>query len=491
MPISRRACATTATVLAIAVVVASTLAAGPSAIAVVSGSHCDLLRPSVAYDAGGAQAEAPALIPCRYGTGVRAMEPSFGFARDGRILYQGWVLRDELPGGVPPYPVVVRSSDGDHWEDVSPLGHVTSLDPYLHVDERTGRVFSLNYFAAGSPSGSVLSYSDDDGDHWTTTPLGGYGFDGESIGTGPPVSSKTILYPNLVYYCTGTTLGSSDPATSPICSRSIDGGLTFVPTGRLPFPLLDEYDEFGPWAGNPVVAPDGTVYVPKRHLGRPQIAISHDEGRTWSQAVVATNGSSSQASRAAVDSAGNVYYTWTASDHQPYLASSRDRGRTWSAPLRLSPPDVNEAALPRVAAGPPGTVAVVYVGSSNAPGDPPYFGYCNVLLSQCDNGRYEGVRWNGYISRIDDVFAANPVIRTASVNDPAEPLFVGGCSALGACMANLDFLDVHFDREGRVWGAFVDDCALARGFTPLFTRNTPRCGDNVGEGILGVLVPVP
>jgi hypothetical protein len=57
-------------------------------------------------------------------------------------------------------------------------------------------------------------------------------------------------------------------------------------------------------------------------------------------------------------------------------------------------------------------------------------------------------------------------------------------------MANLDFLDVHFDHQGRPWGAFVDDCRLERGFTALFTRNTPRCGDNVGEGILGRLSPV-
>ena len=31
--------------------------------------------------------------------------------------------------------------------------------------------------------------------------------------------------------------------------------------------------------------------------------------------------------------------------------------------------------------------------------------------------------------------------------------------------------------------------ALLRGFVPVFTMDTPRCGDNVGEGILGKLLP--
>lgn len=471
------------TILTIALV---TLPAAPAGF---SQAGCDPLRPAIATHVSGAPAAASALIPCRFDTGTRAMEPSFAFTDDGRIVYQGWVLRDALPGGVPPYPVVVRSNDGVTWEDVSPLGHITTLDPVLHLDEWTGRVFSLNYVGQGSPSGSALSFSDDAGDHWITTPLGGYGFDGESIGTGPPVRSRPIGYPNLVYYCTGTTLGSSEPATTPICSKSLDGGLTFLPTGRLPFPLLGDYDLFGPWAGNPIVGPDGTLYVPKRHDAQPQIAISEDEGLTWTRVVVATNGSSSQANRATVDRDGNVYYTWTAADHLPYVAYSRDRGRTWSPPIPLAPAGMNEAAIPRVAADEPGTVAVVYLGSTNAPGAPPYYPFCNVLLSECEGGAYAGVTWNGYISQIDDLFATDPIVRTATVNDPAEPLFVGGCSAEGACMANLDFLDVHFDREGRAWGAFVDDCAIARGFTPIFTRATPRCGDGVGLGILGALFP--
>ena len=449
-------------------------------------------RATVSYRASGtAVSDGAPLRVCRYGTGTRAMEPSFAFARDGRILYQGWVLRDDAPGGAPPYPVVVRSADGGlTWEDVSPLGHVTTFDPVMLLDERTGRIFSANWLADAQPMGSTLSYTDDAGDSWISSPLAGYGFDGQSLGAGPPVTSPTVGYPNLVYYCTGTTPGSSEPLTTPMCSKSLDGGLTFTPTGGLPYPPMEESDLYAVWAGNPVIAPDGTVYVPKRHNGQPQVAISRDEGLTWTHVAVADNGSSSQANRAAIDAAGNVYYTWTAADHLPYVAYSRDGGATWSAPLSLKPQGLREAAIPRVAAHAPGRVAVVFLGSTDSPGQPPYYAFCNILLSDCSADRsYEQVTWNGYLVQIEDLFAADPVMRAGTVNDPALPLFTGGCSAEGACMANLDFIDVHFDAAGHAWGAFVDDCAMTRGFTPLFTPDTPPCADGVGEGILGKLAP--
>ncbi len=489
--------------LALAAVALSMLvvACGSSSTQLASGSpgdnippsldtHCDASRATVAFHASGVPADVAPLIPCRYGTGMRAMEPSFAFARDGRILYQGWVLNDGAPGGLPPTPHVARSSDGGAtWQDITPIGPLLTLDPFMLLDEYTGRIFTLTFLADVEPLGATLQYTDDGGDTWTTSPLAGYGFDGESLGAGPPVTSATLGYPDLVYYCTGTTPGSGPPTTTPICSKSLDGGVTFIPTGGLPYPVHGEQNVFAPWAGNPIVAPDGTLYLPKRHDSQPQIAISHDEGMTWTHLAVASNGSSSQATRATVDAAGNVYYTWTADDHLPYLAYSRDSGQSWSAPIRLNPPDVIEAALPRVAVSTPGKVAVAYLGSSDAPGAPPYYASCNVLLAMCTDANYDGVTWNGYLAQVDDLFAADPVIRTATVNDASHPLFVGGCSAEAACKADLDFIDVHFDAGGFAWGAFVDDCEWTRGFTPIFTLDTPPCGDGVGEGILGKLLP--
>src|SRR5260221_13213284 len=92
-------------------------------------AQCVAQRTTVAYHASGAPASADPLGMCRFDTGIRAMEPSFAFTADGRILYQGWVLRDEAPGGAPPYPVVLRSADGVAWEGVPALGPGARLDP--------------------------------------------------------------------------------------------------------------------------------------------------------------------------------------------------------------------------------------------------------------------------------------------------------------------------------------------------------------------------
>jgi hypothetical protein len=227
---------------AIAVVVAAAVAVLPAAAAVTPGQprpspQCDNSRPAVDYHSRGpvlAPAVGPDLVPCRYDVGAVAMEPSFVFATDGRILYQTWGASQGTVGGLPAIPGVVRSnSDWTRWLNVSPAGiqqHPNSLDPYIYRDPWTGRIFTVDFAADGSPLCAAISYTDDSGDTWTTSPAACGGFDGESIGAGPPVSSHPVGYPDIVYYCTGTTLGSSPPTTTPLCSKSLDGGLTFNPT---------------------------------------------------------------------------------------------------------------------------------------------------------------------------------------------------------------------------------------------------------------------
>jgi hypothetical protein len=467
-----------------------------SATAEAAPAGCDAARPAVEHAPGADRAAPPAgtrLIPCRHDTGARSMEPSFGFTRGGRVLFQGWELRPGATNGAPPVPVVRRSSANlATWEDVSPLGPATSLDPYLDVDPRTGRVFSVNYLGGGQCSS--VSFSDDAGDRWTHSPLAACaGFDGQSITTGPPVTSRPVGYPNLVYYCTGNTPGSATPGTTPFCSKSLDGGVTFVPTGEPPFPLADpdaQEDEFGPWAGNPVVTPDGTLFIAKRYRGQPEVSISTNEGLSWQRVQVATNGSSGETPRMALNARGDLFYAWAGADHRPYLSTSRDRGRSWSTPLALAPPGLREAALPWPAVSGTGRVLVAYLGSTDATGMPPFYAYCNYLLSPCEEANYANVSWNGYMTVVDDAFAARPKLQTATVNPPGRPLFIGGCSADGACKANLDFIDADFSPSGEPWAAFVDDCKLERDFVSVFGEGFGKCSDNLGEGILGRLVLV-
>jgi hypothetical protein len=468
-------------------------AISPRALAAGTGPLCDPSRPAIVYRPGMgpefARDRTP-LVPCRYDTGVEAGEPSFGFGRGGRIFYEAWHL--EAPFN--PSGVVRSNPPHTTWTDVSPLGLVTSFDPFLLVDPRTKRVFDVNFAGNGDFGCSTLSYSDDDGATWMTTLLCDAGFDAESIGVGPPVSSKTVGYPNIVYYCASATLGSAPPASTPVCLKSLDGGATFVHITE-PYPLLGAQDEFAPWAGPPIVGPDGTVYVPKRYGGEPFVAVSHDEGGSWTDVQVANNGDASEANRAAVDARGNVYYTWVGDDHMPYLATSSDEGQTWSAPVQLAPPGVRETALARVAVdSASGDAAVVYLGSVNAPGVPPFFSFCQEFLQTCSDGTYADTTWNGYITLIHNPLRRHPLLSTATVNAPEDPLLIGGCSPDGGCKAAMDFLDVHFDSSGHPWGAFVDDCALvANPGSPAVFLNPQfgRCEDGTGEGILGELVPLP
>jgi hypothetical protein len=422
------------------------------------------------------------LTACRYGIGADAGEPSFGFGSGGKIFYETWDLDSSTnPSGVvragPPYSA---------WTDVSPVGPVTSFDPYLLVDPRTKRIFDTNFAGNGSFECHTLSYSDDNGSDWTTNTFCGDGFDAGTLGVGPPVYSHTVGYPNVVYYCAGASLGTEPPPTSSVCFKSLDGGNSFAAVTS-PYPTEGAADKFASWSGPPVVGPGGTLYVSKRYAGEPQIAISHDEGNSWTRVQVAGNGSASAANRVAVDGAGNLYYTWIAANHMPYLSTSRNGGATWSAPLALAPPGVSETATPAVAAdSSSGRAAVVYLASTNSPGAP-YYPYCMEFLEPCPEGAYAGTTWNGYMTVIENPLGSRRRLQTATVDPPTEPLFVGGCSAEGGCKANMDFLDVKFDAAGDPWGAFVDDCAQTAEPTSLalyFNPGLGKCEDGTGEGLL-------
>ena len=474
---------------AVALVIA--LLNGPAAgFGAGTGGVCEPSRAVLENGQGQNQPPSPgALIPCRYGIGADAGEPSFGFGRAGEIYYETW----DLDGPNNPSGVVRSNLSRGRFADVSPPGLVTSFDPFLLVDPRTGRVFDTNFAGNGNFECETISFSDDRAAHWTTHELCGVGFDGGSLGVGRPVYSHPTGYPNVVYYCASATLGSAPPATSPTCAKSLDGGSTFVPI-TAPYPTEGNvHDEFAPWAGPPVVGPGGTVYVPKRHGGEPMIAFSHDEGTTWTRVQVSTIGSSSEQGRVAIDRSGNLYYSWQAANHMPYLATSGDGGHTWSAPIALAPAGLTETALARVDVTPSGgTAAVVYLGSTNAPGVPPYATFCQEFLETCNDGEYANATWNGYMTVVGNPKGRRPSLRTATVNRPQQPLFMGGCTPDGGCRANLDFLDVKFDSEGHPWGAFVDDCALvAEPGAPalLFNPEYGRCEDGTGEGLLLQLRP--
>src|SRR5204862_7107709 len=105
---------------------------------------------------------------------------------------------------------------------------------------------------------------------------------------------------------------------------------------------------------------DGIIYG----VVSSRLHYSMDEGATWTlgKATAPFNG------RPVVDSAGTVYLVGT-SGNQVLVTYTKDRGNSWSTPIAVQMPGVNHFHQPTIAVpavGPPGPVAVAYIGNGDA-----------------------------------------------------------------------------------------------------------------------------
>ncbi|MDQ4064871.1 MAG: glycoside hydrolase [Actinomycetota bacterium] len=405
--------------------------------------------------------------------GHTSLEPTIAIEPSGDIYVTAadWT-HPAVTGGATD---IVRSSDGgETWSFVTPKildqrrQHVT-LDPYVHVDDLDGdnaRIFTIDLTVACS----YMSFSDDHGESWTTNPLacGRPVNDHHTVFSGPPVNSTTIGYPNILYYCW------NDVGTSS-CGKSLDGGITWHPTGAPAFLGYDTQGEgeardnlCGGLHGHGIVGPEGTVYLPREYCNRPYISVSHDEGVTWTNYRVAKMPASGGSDTSvAVDRKGNLYYLWLGQDDRlPYLAVSRDKGETWSKPVAVGPPQLKEANLPSIVARGVGKIALVYYGSTNSPFRP-----CPEDDPDCNDGaNYLKTTWNGYLTISANALDKSPTFYTGLVNDPSDPLVRQRCGP-GRCYNVLDFIDVGIGPDGIAYAAFVDVC-IPKGDSPC-TERTP------------------
>ncbi len=448
------------------------LAAGTAAaIAVASAGQATAAgsRTAVAHTAGGKKvatsmkAPTPKLFDYHHHAG----EPTLGITRDGHVIVTAGAgcvtsclgstntLETVAPGG---RAVVITKDKGKTWQDVSPgkagvSPHVTSLDPYLLVDHaaEVDRTFDIDLNAACNE----LSYSDDQGATWVTNPLscGEPVNDHQTLFTGKPVTSPSLpLYPRIVYYCFNK-LAYTD------CTKSLDGGITFLPTANTVNPECSGLN------GHGVSDSRGWIYVPYTGCGNtPTIAMSKDEGTTWTSIRPAprskVNGGDPSL---AVDSKNNLYLLWNDSDRKPVLATSTNAGKTWSAPVDVAAPGVKRTNLATLTVGAPGKIAVAYYGTS----------------AETD----KGALWNGYLMSGVDVLGNKPVFFSASVNDPKHALKVDDCGP-GRCGRVLDFIDVEIAPDGAPWATYVDACLATCEATKVETLD-----DNAG--IVGTLVGGP
>lgn len=425
-----------------------------------------------------------------FSVGTTALEPTLGLDPAGTIYYAAAGFNN---AGLAATEVMRSKDGGKSWDVASPrvLDRNTmplSLDPYVWVDENidgdNARIFTIDLTVACS----YMSFSDDGGDSWITNPLacGRPVNDHQTLFGGPPASSPTVGYPNVLYYCWNDVASSS-------CSKSLDGGLTFSPTGTPPFagyepgnenPGFFGQDGFcGGLHGHGAVGPEGTVYLPREFCGIPAVAVSEDEGRTWEVVKVSNLKSTSQPTGGAghpsitTDEAGNVYYVWIgAKDRLPYMAVSKDKGKSWSKPILIGSPGLKETNLPQVDARGKGKVAIVYYGSENSP-----FPRCK---TDCTGQDYQPATWNGYVTVTADALAKSPIFYTGVVNDKKDPLVRAQCGP-GRCYQVFDFIDVEIGGDGFAYAAFVDGCVE---ICPQ-AETAARSGGN--EGLMTKLVGGP
>ncbi|MFN2588245.1 MAG: sialidase family protein [Actinomycetota bacterium] len=390
-----------------------------------------------------------------YRVGLPAGEPTIAISRRGDLFFPSIDVASRPPNHVE----VLKSSDkGKTWTIVSPkIGpantHPISLDPYVWRDPITDRIFNIDLTVACS----ILSFTDDLGETWTSNPLacGRPVNDHQTLFGGPPATTPTVGYRSILYYCWNDVASSS-------CSKSLDGGLTWSPTGSPAFTGVQpgaggesRVPFCGGLHGHGIVGNDGTVYIPKESCLEPWLAISRDEGRTWENVKVSnvSAGDGILDPSVDVDRKGNIYYTWTGGDRRVYFTTSTDGGKTWADATILSPPKVREANLATLDVGGAGKVAIAFMGSENSP----WRHNCAKNDSCPSNADYAKTSWNGYVTTTTNALDDKPRFVSTAVNPPRDPIQRGRCGP-GRCGLVFDFLDVVIAPDGSPFATFVDAC---------------------------------
>jgi hypothetical protein len=394
-------------------------------------------------------------VVCATTTGYATSESTIAVTDTGAIFYSPANTENSM----------ARSTDeGATWSLVQPtrMQHTSlwnTVDPNVVVDRRTGRLFwahtthtdELNppLAADGTPldwlvptaianaHGFQVYSSPDDGQTWTTADYQhAFTADWEKVFVGPPTPSgsgapRPMSYPDIVYLCANAPVEVGGPGRA--CYRSLDGGVTFAFTGYVyPSPSAPAATCPALAANAGVVAADGTTYQPQTCSNGTYLAVSRNEGNSYSWLAVPgapASAAPAPAVQLAIDADDDLYVLWTADD-QLHLVISRDRGRSWSAPIAIGEPGLHDLTLPALAAGPAGDVGVVYYASTD--------GTSKTL--------------SAYVSETQDALDPEPVFYGAAINDPNHPIFRDYGDAVSP---RADFVGATYDPAGTFWAGVV------------------------------------
>ncbi len=401
-----------------------------------------MLADGVSFQAIGevTNASAEALLATAEGTyysiGQRTFEPTIGATSTGGVFMSAF-------RGLGAGTDIRRTMDnGQTWETVTPTlptgtkAVPNSNDPFMYVDQLTDRIYDFDMCV--TLSGFCVSFSDDDGETWTTISVatGASGaLDHQSLAAAPPMGEAiTLGYDNVLTFCVnrGTTI------TGSWCSSSFDGGINWSPL--VPGFPVDSIQCSG-LSGHVWGSSDGRFYRGNPACDGPSVYRSEDGGLTWTEHVITTAmGTQGHEIAVAADGAGGVYAFWINDEGMPVLAVSNDHAETWSAPHIVAADGVTAAGFPTIAAAAPGHVAFAYIGTT---------------IEDGYQGSTDDMNWNGYLGITLDALAANFTVANVQVNSDEDPLDAGRPCGRMRCGGFGDFIDITIDAEGRPWAALA------------------------------------
>ncbi|HEX4340492.1 MAG TPA: sialidase family protein [Polyangiaceae bacterium] len=457
----------------------------------LTAQGCDLGRAGTTYTAGANGSTATTagadLVSCFHLTGQGAAETSLVVTNDGTVLYAPTFEGIDVG--------LLRSHDqGVTWDfDVPKFPDGTEHgrpQPYMYRDPTTDRVF----FSTSAVGGASVTYTSDAGATWSFVKVEPDSLDWMKIYAGPPVSSTTVGYPNIVYVSAPT------PTSTPISTilpdhqafyKSLDGGATFQEVSPISLKPADTPGcDPKEWviAGNGTVAHDGTVYQSFRLCDKLGIAVSRDEGQTWTMhtvpgtsldpADVSSFGMLAQIIQhpnwlltevLAADDEGTLYAVWPDASWTLRFAYSKDHAATWSTPIVVQAPGVTKSVYGAIAVKSPGHIAISYHGS------------------------VDGMAYDGYVAESANALDAAPAFATITVNDSADPLFSQGFdSGYAGTLSGGDLdelINVKYAPNGDLWASFVEDmCPGVATTTDNCTWDVAAHANTMFQGAIGRVV---
>ena len=290
--------------------------------------------------------------------------------------------------------------------------------------------------ALAAAAGFQVYSSGDEGRSWTTTdmqtaPMG----DWEKVFVGPSRSGSG----STVYVCGNSPFEVSGPGR--LCYRSHDQGKTFTPAGYV-FPSASTPASCPALAAdNGSVGPDGTVYQPVSCSNGAYVAVSTDEGASYSWHAVpgpagTGYGITGQGFQVAADVGGTVWASWMSGD-QLLLSRSRDHGVHWTLLGDVAAPGTHGVQLAHLASGAAGVVGLVYCAAGK--------------------GQTALTPW---ITQTSEGAVARPVFVSGPLTDPLHPTFTN--YGLTGSSRRADYLGAAFDSRGRLSAAVVRQTSAPR-----------------------------